>query len=461
MGSWSAANVIVFGGRGNGPLRRVSSSGGTPTEVTALANGDTFHTYPVLLPDGQHFVYLRSGNNETRGIYAGSLDRKPGEQPNERLLANPFGAVYVPAADSGIGRLLFLRESTLMAQPFDPVRLELTSEPVPIAEQVGSAGSGGYFAASVGALAYRGGGGSARRLSWYDRKGMLTGVAAGEASFNEIELSPDGARVVSFQDAAQGDLWLFDFTRAANTRFTFEPGLERYPVWSPDGNYIAYTSTGGSNLYRKSSNGAGDAELLLKSSEGKATQDWSRDGRYLLYDTNDSKTNADLWVMPLEGDRKAAPVLVTPFVEFQARFSPDGRWIVYVSNESGTFSVYVRPFVPPGSSALPNSGGKWMISNGSGYQPRWRRDGKEILYLSPTGKMMSVDVSVAGGSFQAGVPKPLFDVPGIYGSAAVQTLTARWDVTADGQKFLVNTTANAGGPTPITVLTNWQTALKK
>ena len=215
---------------------------------------------------------------------------------------------------SAVGHLLFLREGTLMAQPFDPARLELRGEPVPVAEQVGYSGSGGYFAASVGALAYRGGGGVERQFNWYDRKGMLTGVAGGKASLNEIELSPDGTRVASYQDSGQADVWLFDFARAANTRFTFEPGNDRYPIWSPGGNYIAYSSpTGGANLYRKPSNGAGDAELLLKSPEGKATQDWSRDGRYLLYTVNDSKTGYDLWVLPMEGDRKPAPVLVTPF----------------------------------------------------------------------------------------------------------------------------------------------------
>jgi Tol biopolymer transport system component len=460
-GSWNADGMILFGGRGAGPMRRVSASGGTPSEVTALANGDTFHTYPVFMPDGKHFVYLRSGNPETRGIYAGSLENKPNEQPSKRLLASQFGAMFVPPAGSEIGRLLFLRESTLMAQPFDSGRLDLTGEPVPVAEQVGSAGSGGYFSITSSVLAYRAGGGTGRQLTWYDRKGMLTGTAGGQAALNEIELSPDGTRVVSYQDDAQQDLWLFDFARAANTRFTFEPGTDRYPVWSPDGNQIAYTSPSDStNLFRKPSNGAGDAELLLKSPEPKYPQDWSRDGRYLLYAVNGAKTSLDLWVLPLEGDRKPAPVLVTPFAEVQARFSPDGRWIVYLSTESGRPEIYVRPFVPPGSSASPNSNGKWMISTGSGFQPRWRRDGKEILYLSPAGKMMSVDVSAAGGSFQAGVPKPLFDVP-IFGGAAFQTPGARWDMTADGQKFLVNTASTQTGPTPITLLTNWQTGLKK
>ena len=306
-GTWNADGVIIFGGRGAGPMQRVSASGGTPTAVTTLASGDAFHTYPVFLPDGKHFVYLRSGNQETRGIYAGSLDNKPNEQPSKRLLANQFGAMYVPAAGSGIGHLLFLRESTLMAQPFDPGKQELTGEAVPVAEQVGSAGSGGYFAASAGALAYRAGGGTGRQFTWYDRKGMLTGTVGGQAALNEIELSPDGTRVVSFQDDAQQDLWLFDFARAANTRFTFEAGADRYPVWSPDGNQIAYTSASEStNLFRKPSNGAGDAELLLKSPEPKYPQDWSRDGRYLLYAVNNAKTNVDLWVLPLEGDRKPA-----------------------------------------------------------------------------------------------------------------------------------------------------------
>jgi Tol biopolymer transport system component len=461
IGTWSTEGVIVFGGRGSGPLRRVADSGGTPAEATVLGANEGFHTYPVFLPDQRHFVYLRSGPGGVRGIYAGSLDAKPSEQPSKRILETGFGVTYVPPLDSGHGRLLFLRESALMAQPFDEGRLELTGEPAPVAENVASAGSGGYFTASAGALVYRSGGGAGRRLTWFDRKGTVLGTAGAEASYDEVALSPDGSRAAVFQDDGQFDIWLLEFARGATSRFTFSGGSQRNQVWSPDGSQIVFTSgvLTSPELQRKASNGAGEAEILFRSPEQKAPQDWSRDGQFLLYMVLMPKTGLDLWVLAdPSGERKPVPFLETPFNEYQAQFSPDGRWISYTSNESGAGEIYVRPFAPSGSSAA--GGGKWMISNGSGFQARWRRDGKELLYLSSAGGMMSVDVNTSGGTFQASVPKPLFDVP-IYGGAAATTVTGRWDMTADAQKFLVTTIAPQAVSAPITVLLNWQGGLKK
>ena len=455
-GSWNSEGVIIFGGGGSGPLHRVSADGGTVTEITALSEGEINHTDPAWLPDGRHFLYTRVNPNQPAATYLGSLDAKATEQRNQRVLMT--GSRFVPAAQSGGGYLLFLRGTTLMAQPFDTSRLELAGAPAPVAAQVGVNNENGFFAGSAAALAYRTGAGRIRQLAWYDRKGAVLGTVGNPASYLEVELSPDGSRAAAFDFDDQQDIWLFDLARNASTRLTFDPGPERCPLWSPDASQIVFTSNGARELYRKAANGGG-MELLLKSPEQKYPQDWSRDGRYLMYVAIDAKKGADLWVLPLKGERKPAKVLATPFYESQARFSPDGRWIVHRSNESGSVQIYVRPFVLPGSSSAGTDRGKWMISNGGGYQPRWRRDGKEILYLSPSGQMMSVEVKSTGDSFQAAKPTPLFDA--IPDMASTQLVTTLWDMTPDGQRFLLNTTAANSKASPITVVLNWQAGLKK
>ena len=465
MGSWSVHDVIVFGGRGNGPLRRVPASGGTPVEVTVVGKEETAHSFPFFLPDGRHFIYLRaSGNEDIRGIYTGDLDVAPPMQSPRRLLSAQFGAVFVSARDDAAGgRVLFVRENTLIAQPFDVGRLELVGEPVPIAEQVGTAGSGGYFGVSeTGTLAFRTGGRAGSQLVWYDRSGKATGSPGSAGSLAEVAISGDGTRVATYQDDATRDIWLLDLERGRSTRFTFDAVAERNPAWSPDGTQIAFASENGFALSRKAANGAGEAELLLKSLEPKAVQDWSPDGRHLLYVSIDPKTAADIWILPLQGDRKPVPFLVTPFSEAQARFSPDGRWVVYASSETGRTEIYVRPFLASGNLVPAAPTGKWMVSNGGGAQPRWRADGNEILYLSPQAALVSVDVRTADGSLEAGVPKPLFSVPIAGGPLLpLTTATSRWDMTRDGRKFLVNSNATEGAPAPLTVVLNWPVLLKK
>ena len=411
------------------------------------------------------------------GIFVGSLDMKPEDPPSEMLLANNLGTLFVPTSEAPGGRLLFLREGILMAQPFDPDARKLVGEPVPVAEGVGLGGSVGYFTASpTGTLVYRSGGGGERQLSWFDRKGNAVGRAGDSGAYNELALSPDSTRVISSRSGGQEDLWLFEFARGSNTRFTFDPSLDRNPIWSPDGSQIAYCSgNNAQNLFRKAANNAGEPELLSKSEGSGSTcpQDWSRDGRFLLYYAESSKTGADLMVLPLTGeaaDRKPVPFLATQFNEMQGRFSPDGRWVVYRSNESGRAEVYVRPFsnaqgstaagkAPAAAAGKAPAAGKWMISNGGGTQPRWRRDGKEILYFSPDASIMSVPVEASGATFAAGVPTRLFEVPIYPGPAG--NITPSWDMTADAQKFLVTTLVGSNTSPPFTVVLNWETALKR
>jgi Tol biopolymer transport system component len=468
-GAWSRDGVIVFGVRAGGPIRRVSASGGVPVEITSIdtARGELFHALPTFLPDGKHFLYLRQGSAEVAGIYAASLDTKPAEQSRERILANAFAAPYVD------GNLFFMREGTLMVQPFDAGKLQLRGEPVPVAEHVGTVGSGGYFSVSpTGVLAYRSGitaTNGTLQSAWFDRQGKATGPAGEPSPDRGQRLSPDATRAVGRDNPPQGpgDLWVLDFARGVRTRFTFRQSPGSFPVWSPDGASIVFSSGDSplDTIYEKAASGAGEAkELLKKSGEPKVPTSWSRDGRSLLYFTTTvANTNSDLWVLPLAGDRKPALLLGTQFNEGYGSFSPDGRWVAYASNESGRNEIYVRPFVSSGSSggsSGPSLGeGKWQVSKDGAAlalnmgPPRWRSDGKEIIFGGPNNAVMAVEVNGSGPAFQMGTPQLLFTAP----------LNNGGDVTADHKRFLLATTPGAGQQTstPITVVLNWQADLKR
>jgi Tol biopolymer transport system component len=353
-GSWSAGGVILFGGKGVGIIRRVSATGGVPIDVTAVDNarGESFHGLPMFLPDGKHFVYFQSGSPEVRGMYVGSLDVKPAEQSKERILATTFTAQYVA------GNIFFIREGTLMVQPFDDAKLQLRGEPVPIAEHVGGELAVGYFSVSpAGVLAYRTGTavGGTLQHTWLDREGKPAGTVGDLRLDAGVAISPDGTRAAG-RDAAQqiqGDIWLIDFARAVPTRLTFHQSVGSFPVWTPDGNRIIFAAGNALNtIYEKAASGAGEEkELLKKTGSIFLPTDVSRDGRFLLFtDTNVPKTGNDIWVLPLQGDGKLSLLLGTEFQENSAVFSPDGRWVAYVSNESGRPQVYMRPFVASGAS---------------------------------------------------------------------------------------------------------------
>ncbi len=484
-GAWNKDGVIVFGTIAvAGPLRRVSSAGGVPAQLSVVdtTRGETLHSLPSFLPDGKHFLYFRAGSLEVAGIYAGSLDSKPQEQSKERILATTFAAPYVD------GNLFFMREGTLMVQPFDAGKLQLRGEPVPVAEHVATTRSTGTFSVSpAGVLAYRTGVAATRGLAaaaldfqatWLDREGKVTG-AVGEPSPDQLlVLSPDGTRAGGRDTpfTGRGDIWVHDLARGVRTRLTFHQSYGSPPVWSPDGTRIAFSAGDQlpDTMYEKAANGTGsEKELLKMAGSAIGPTSWSRDGRFLLYLATSFSGGAaakgkgrggaigdpfDLWVLPLEGDGKPVLLLGTRFGEGYGTFSPDGRWVAYVSDESGRNEVYVRPFVSSGPAGPSLGEGKWQVSKDGATQapPMWRSDGKELLYggLNPANALLSVEVNGRGVALEIGTPKQLFIIPP----------TASFSMSSDGKRFLASIPPGSSpqsAMTPITVVLNWQADLKK
>jgi eukaryotic-like serine/threonine-protein kinase len=458
-GAETRDGVIVFGNDAGGVMK-VSDAGGPCAAITALdpARGEVNHLHPSLLPDDQHFIYLRDSSRGKSGLFIGSLDAKPEEQSSKQLLATDMGAQFFPSADSGPGRLLFFREGTLLAQPFDTKRMELAGEATPVASQIAYAFATPVFSASNnGVLVYATTENLNYRLTWFDRHGQIIGRAGAPGFYRSIAVSPDGKRVV-FSTYTDRDLWLMDLSRGDRTRFTFGAFFPSLPVWSPDGTRIAFGSRRGNAiaLVEKPSNNAEEEKILLSSDEEVSPLSWSRDGRFLLYQSMNPKTKSDLWVLPLQGDRKPFPFLRTDFNEQDAAFSPDGHWVAYTSDESGRNEVYVRPFSSPPSSGgaaqtAAAAAGKWLISNGGGSAPLWRADGKELWYRAPDDKEMSVTLTTAP-VVSAGTPNVLFQFPPSF----YRTFTA---ITSDGNRFL--TPIPESETAKLQVVLNWQAGLKQ
>jgi dipeptidyl aminopeptidase/acylaminoacyl peptidase len=458
-GAWSRNGTIIFGSVGHG-LMRVPDSGGTPSPLTVLdSSREDSYSEPTFLPDGRHFFYRRdSASADHSGLYVGSLDSGPGEASSKRLLAAPTKAVYVPSKDPALGYLLYVREGSLMTQPFDTRRLEFAGEAVP--ESEGFIDRGMFSASENGVLAYRTGSVfPMTQLTWFDRTGKIVGAVGEPGRYDTVALSPDGAKVavsrLDSQAVGTSAIWLYEFAHGNGQRFTFGPAASYMPVWSPDGSRLVFTSspTGGNDLYEKASSGIGNEDSLLKSMETKSSYDWSRDGRWLLYGLLGAGP-WELWILPLTGnDHKPRRYLASQYNESQARFSPDGRFVAYMSDESGRNEVYVQAFPQA-------SGGKWLISKG-GSMPHWRHDGKELFYISADSKMMAVNVTTAP-EFRYGNPKALFEAR-IFGGPRTLNVT-RYDVAPDGQKFLINALAadaSSALTSPITVVLNWQMGLRR
>jgi eukaryotic-like serine/threonine-protein kinase len=467
-GTWSRDGTIVFsiGAFGAG-LFRVSAGGGTPVSLTKPApdkKETERHAFPRFLPDGRHFLFASTGGQggsfAMNSILVGSVD---GEPP-KTLVRSDTAPIY---AD---GFLLFVREATLIAQRFDVDRLEVTGDPVVVAQDVATnlgMAFGGFSVSETGTLSYRtvSEGGVTSQLVWFDRSGKRLGAIGDSIDQAEVQLSPDGTRAaVSVFDPTRRtrDIWIYDLTRdGLRTRFTFDDGEDWSVVWSPDSRRLMF-SGGRPNpldLYERNADGSGTERRVIEAAEGSAglnkyVRSWSMDGRFVLFNTGaaGSQTGNDLWMLPLADERKPRPLVQTAFVERSGRFSPDGRWVAYQSNESGRGEIYVIPFA--------SEGGKWQISTAGGDDPKWRRDGRELFYVSGN-RLMAAEVSANGTAFRVGSVRPLFEArfrtqPYLaFGPGSV------FDVTADGQRFLANVTADTEqAPPPITVITNWMATLK-
>jgi eukaryotic-like serine/threonine-protein kinase len=456
-GSWSPTGVILFtkdAGSAGGPLQRVSASGGTASPLP-LAIG----RLPWFLPDGRHFIYQDqrarernfSANENAITIRVSSLD---GGEPNALLDADS-NAVYAQ------GHLLFAREGTLMAQPFDPKRLETAGEAVPIAEGVQSVlntRTAGVFSVSeTGLLALHAGEGSLV-LTWFDRDGKR-GATVGDAADLRFltHMSPDQKSLATeLRDRTGRHVWIYDLARGTRARLTLDDSSSFGAVWSPDSRTIVFGSRRKAHfdLYGKSANGVGSDELVYADEFDKVPQSWSPDGKFLLYTTNGG---SELRALPLTPDQpggalKPFPVVATPSVNFLAEFSPDGHWIAYVSSESGRFEVYATPF-PPGA------GGKRQISNAGGTLPKWRQDGKEVFFSALDGRLMAAEVALRGGALELGEVRVLFLNPS--GASPSFTPGRSYEVTADGQRFLIPVAANEKSAEPLTLIQNWAAGLKK
>jgi len=351
--------------------------------------------------------------------------------------------------------LLFARDTTLMAQPFDAAKLEFTGDPVSVIENVGfntAVGRSIFSVSENGTLVYKPGSGVERQLTWFDRQGKEIAKLGPPGVYEDVVLSPDGKRAAASRTVdGNGDIWIIDLDRGVPTRFTFSPAFEDDPAWSSDGRYVIFSSPkdGATRLiYRKIASGAGNEELINGAVKGAGSGiDWSPDGKNILYASRGDKTGQDIWVLPLEGDAKPYPLLQSEFGEYHGHFSPDGRFFAYVSNESGRDEVYVQSFPP--------AGGKWQVSTGGGAQPHWRRDGREVYYIAPDRKLMAVSVKL-GETFENGTAIPLFQT-----QVSFFNNTNRYDVTADGQRFLVNSTVASTKEAPFNVILNWTSTLKR
>jgi Tol biopolymer transport system component len=446
-GSWSRDDIIVFspsGSPGDG-LQAVPAAGGVPVSILKTTNVARF---PVFLPDGRHFLYqLASASRGTNGVYVASLDGKE----NRRVLADESTVAFAPpAARGGLGHLLFLRENTLLGQPFDALNARTVGDVFPVAEGISFFDLNNLAPITVsenGVLLYSTGGGAANEIILYNRGGTRLGPVGAPGSMSFPSISPD-QKMVLFGRGSGGarSIWKRDLINGADTRLTSGP-QEGNPIWSPRGDAIAYVNNqSGFRLYRKPASGSGPEELLLSTTGFFVPHQWSMDSRFIVYTQSVPTTQRDVFVLPVPpspGDGKPIAFLHSEFNEIQGQLSPDSRWMAYTSDESGQREVYLQPF--------PAANNKRRISVAGGEQPRWRRDGKELFFVAGNGSMMAASVNIAKDSLEIGALEPLFETH-MLGLGV--NVAFSYDVTADGKQFLVNTTADAGSA-PLTVMINW------
>jgi eukaryotic-like serine/threonine-protein kinase len=446
--SWSSQGMIAFAPSFNTSLQQVPDSGGAPQPLSRVEKGDVSHRWPEFLPGGKAMLFVASPTGITVSEARIAVQTiETGERKNLIL-----AGTQPRCAPSG--HLVYVQGGNLMAAPFDPQRLTATGGAVPVVDGVlrsRTTGAAQYSFSATGSLVYVSGGAQSAqsRLVWVSRNGAEQSLAVPARTYVFPRLSPDGRRV-AVAIAEQGtQIWLYDLSRETLTRFTFEGNLNYATLWTPDGKRIAFESNkeGPLNIFWQLADGSGGLERLTTSEHINAPMSWSPDAQLLAFIEVTPTTGLDIWVLRMS-DRKAQPFLRTPFNEGTARFSPDGRWLVYMSDESGRYEVYVQPY--------PGPGGKWQISTEGGTEPMWNSNGRELFYRSGD-KVMAADIDTQVG-FAAGKPRMLFE--GQYGTAPVPI--PNYDVSPDGQSFLMlKPSEQAQAPTQINVVLNWFEELKR
>ena len=451
-GTWAPGgkDLILFAVNEVGTFQ-VAAAGGTPVPVTKpdKAAGELSHNWPEFLPGGRRFLYSVVTTTGASDIYVSDLE----SGLKKKILSGTLNARYAN------GYLLFPRDGVLRAQIFDSGKLETGGDAMQIAvtAEIGIVTGTAFFSASqTGSLAYiswgSGSGSGITQLTWFDRFGKRLGTVG---PFPRIQgwpaLSPDGSSVaLSLWEGGDADLWLHDLNRGTTSRFTFGPKTSQYPIWSPDGRSLGFSSNrdGERHPWQKPMDRGKESSLnaaLGDPPHSTMPEDWSRDGRYVVERVVQTSTADDIWIQPLFGDKKPFPYLQGPGNERNGSLSPDGKWLLYSSDETGRFEIYVQAFPVPG--------GKVQISNRGGERPRWSSDGKEIYFIGTDLSMMAVSVRTGAG-FDAGQPTALFD------SQIAGGFNDRFDVSKDG-RFLVPTQAEQSSAETLTIVVNWPAGLKK
>jgi Tol biopolymer transport system component len=447
-GTWGTAGVIIVDGGPGDSLRQISAGGGSVTAATAIRRelGEQYHAWPCFLPDGEHFLYLAYGDSLSRmrqgqALRVASLDGK---------LDREIGRVFSRVEVTKDGHLIHCRDGVLYETRIDLKELVLKGEPIPIAENVAASGELAHFGVSeLGQLVFRTGTLNAanRKLTWFDRSGKELGTEGELATYEDVALSPNG----SFLAFGMGDavnqssnIWVRDLRRGVSSRLTFEEGIEIWPVWSPEGSRVLYAqnTNGVYAVSDQQANGVGESRLVF-SIKGKncLPSHWAADGKSFVVTVWEGPL--DIMLVNADDPADTSWLLKSPAYEFLGVLSPNLRYLAYSSNETGQQEIFVRDLSP--------RGGKWQISADSGYYARWRSDGKELIYCTRSFDFKSVDVNTSGAHFEAGRPIKLFNQR----FATTNVAGFRWDMTADGQKFIINVPQTTESVSEFVVVLNW------
>jgi serine/threonine-protein kinase len=448
--SWGPDDTILFIGAHSEGISRISASGGKPQVVTTpnAQQGEVGHYWPEILPGGKQvlFTIATAENFDEAYIVVQSLETGA----RQTLVRGGSYAHYVPT-----GHLVYIRAGSMMAVTFDLSQLKVTGTPVPVIDRVlvaPESGAGHFSFSNSGSLVYASGDAAVtgRSLLWVDRRGATRPLSDIQRQFHNPSLSPEGHRLAVMIYGISQDVWIYEFSRGTLTRLTFDGSEDWGPIWTPDGKRVAFTSVKPGdfpNVFWKPADGTGTEEQLTTGKNPKFTGSWSHDSKTLAFSAfgleGDSSTGTDIWILSLEGDHQPRPFLRKTFTEYGPEFSPDGHWLAYVSNESGRNEVYVQPFPGPGA--------KRQISTEGGTSPVWARNGRELFYRHDD-KMMAVVISLQP-EFTAGAPRLLF--AGKYEEPGLPDEPRNYDVTPDGQRFVMIKMSEPSAPSQLNIVVGW------